>query len=226
MQARNVHAPQVGFNNNVRHKGKVYHIQTEDSGVNYARITTHLFADGGRILRSERTDYSELLGSKELATELRKRMKEQHRAMFVALREGQLDHLIEGEAAPFPDVPALRTSADPTTAASPATSAAPAAKPAVSARPRLAKVEIGPVASDANGSNAEADRTSATRVSERCSEPSRPTHVSGGHGAVRPSLEGVEPAYSGGSIFGTASISEQSLDDVILSYISDDLDSE
>jgi hypothetical protein len=26
-------SPLLGYNNNVRHKGKVFHIQTEDSGV-------------------------------------------------------------------------------------------------------------------------------------------------------------------------------------------------
>lgn len=88
-------------------------------------------------------------------------------------------------------------------------------------------MEIGPVASDGSTLSGDADRASGTRISDRCrEEPSLATHVSGGHAAVRPSLEGVEPAHSGGSIFGTASISEQSLDDVILSYISDDLDSE
>ena len=43
-------SPQLGFNNNVRHKGRVFHIQTEDSGIKHPHIITHLFADGGRIL--------------------------------------------------------------------------------------------------------------------------------------------------------------------------------
>ena len=44
--------PLLGFNNNVRHRGRVFHIQTEDSGIRHARIVTHLFADGGRIVRT------------------------------------------------------------------------------------------------------------------------------------------------------------------------------
>ena len=43
------HSPLPGYNTNVRHKGKLYHIQTEDSGINHPHIITHLFADGGRI---------------------------------------------------------------------------------------------------------------------------------------------------------------------------------
>ena len=42
-------SPLLGFNNNFKHKGSVYHIQTEDSGVKHPHIITHLFADGGRI---------------------------------------------------------------------------------------------------------------------------------------------------------------------------------
>ena len=53
--------PVLGFNNNVRHRGRIFHIQTEDSGVKFARIVTHLFADGGRIIKTARTDYGEHL---------------------------------------------------------------------------------------------------------------------------------------------------------------------
>ncbi len=42
----------TGFNHNIKHKGKVYHVQTEDSGVNNPHIITHLFV-GGNILAIE-----------------------------------------------------------------------------------------------------------------------------------------------------------------------------
>ena len=48
-------SPLLGFNNNFKHKGSVYHIQTEDSGIKHPHIITHLFADGGRILKSIKT---------------------------------------------------------------------------------------------------------------------------------------------------------------------------
>ncbi len=94
--------PLLGYNNNVRHRGRVFHIQTEDSGVANPRIMTHLFADGGRIVKSTRTDYSEHLGRSDLVETVRALMKEQHKAMFVALRGGELDTLIgfEPEAPP------------------------------------------------------------------------------------------------------------------------------
>mgnify|MGYP003444577160 CR=1 FL=1 len=80
-------SPLVGYNTNVRHKGKLYHIQTEDSGVNHPHVITHLFADGGRIIASRKTGYSEHLGAKDLQSIVKKLMQEQHKAMFIELRD-------------------------------------------------------------------------------------------------------------------------------------------
>jgi hypothetical protein len=99
-------SPQLGFNNNVRHRGRVFHIQTEDSGIKHPHIITHLFADGGRILKTQKTSYAEFLGEEELAKKVRSLMQEQHKAMFMALRGGKFDQLLgdlleppkEGEA--------------------------------------------------------------------------------------------------------------------------------
>jgi hypothetical protein len=85
----------VGFNNNVRHRDRIFHIQTEDSGVRRPHINTHLFVDGGRIIKSMRTDYSAELGAADLADVVRQLMKKQHKAMFVALRAGALDPIID-----------------------------------------------------------------------------------------------------------------------------------
>jgi hypothetical protein len=84
-------SPLLGYNTNVRHKGKLYHIQTEDSGVNHPHIITHLFADGGRIVSSKRTDYAQYLGSETLKDIVKKLMQEQHKAMFIALRDCVFD---------------------------------------------------------------------------------------------------------------------------------------
>ena len=91
-------SPLLGFNNNVRHKGRVFHIQTEDSGVNRPHIITHLFADGGRILKTIKTSYAEHVAAENMAETVTAMMKEQHKAMFVALRDGQYDHLIDAPA--------------------------------------------------------------------------------------------------------------------------------
>ena len=95
-------SPLVGYNTNVRHRGKLYHIQTEDSGVNRPHIITQLFADGGRIIASEKTSYEEHVDSDDLANIVKRLMQEQHKRMFIALRDGAHDEEDEPEA---PDAP-------------------------------------------------------------------------------------------------------------------------
>jgi hypothetical protein len=84
-------SPLVGYNTNVRHKGKLYHIQTEDSGVKRPHVITQLFADGGRILASEKTSYEEHLRADNLSAVVKKLMQEQHKRVFIALRDGVYD---------------------------------------------------------------------------------------------------------------------------------------
>ncbi|GAC1352821.1 MAG: hypothetical protein NVS3B20_14180 [Polyangiales bacterium] len=114
-------SPLLGFNNNFKHKGQVYHIQTEDSGVRYKHIITHLFADGGRILKSIKTSYASVVDDPAMATIVRDMMKDQHKAMIVALRDGQFD---PGGAKEV-KLPTTGAFANTTTAGSKATTALP-----------------------------------------------------------------------------------------------------
>jgi hypothetical protein len=76
----------------------VFHIQTEDSGIRHPHIITHLFADGGRILKSIKTSYAEHVGDDRMGEVVRGMMQEQHKSMFIALRDGQFDQLLEDPA--------------------------------------------------------------------------------------------------------------------------------
>ncbi len=87
---------QVGFNDNLKYKARVYHIQTEDSGVDKPQILTHLFADGGRVLKSYKRSYADVLEREDLEAYVRALMKAQQMEMASALREGKLDAIIEG----------------------------------------------------------------------------------------------------------------------------------
>ena len=91
-------SPLLGYNNNIRHKNRVSHVQTEDSGVRHPHIITHLFMDGGRILKSVKTSYAEHLGAEKMGDLVRRMMKDQHKGMLIALRDGQFDRFIEGDA--------------------------------------------------------------------------------------------------------------------------------
>ena len=84
-------SPVTGYNNNVRHNGRVYHIQTEDSGVRHPHIITHLFADGGRVVASKKTSYAAHLSEENLSDLVKEMMRTQHKDMFVSLRNGVYD---------------------------------------------------------------------------------------------------------------------------------------
>ena len=124
-------SPLLGYNNNVRHKNRVFHIQTEDSGVGHPHIITHLFMDGGRILKSVKTSYAEHVGSDGMKETVRGMMKEQHKAMFIALRDGQYDHIVDPAGAAA--AAAAAAAAGP--AGAKASVAPPAAAPSLSAAP-------------------------------------------------------------------------------------------
>ena len=80
----------TGFNHNIKYKGRVYHVQTEDSGVNNPHIITHLFV-GGNILASKKTSYADILNAENLAEVVRELMEEQHKEMLRNLINGVYD---------------------------------------------------------------------------------------------------------------------------------------
>jgi hypothetical protein len=87
---------QMGFNNNVKYEGNVFHVQTEDSGLDAPHVITHLFADGGRVIKSHKRSYEREVSRADVATYVRSLMKAQHMEMVLALREGRFDGIIAG----------------------------------------------------------------------------------------------------------------------------------
>lgn len=269
-------SPLLGYNNNVRHKGKVFHIQTEDSGAKYGHIMTHLFTDGGRIVKSVKTSYAEYIGNERMADIVREMMKQQHKAMFIALRDGKFDPSLEpldvppsvrsnladipfspspvGEvkrpAAIPPPLPPSGRAERPASAAiagaatdtepvltlhepeeltldiegleRAADSVSPALEPPGELPPPPAnllreKTAI-PVAAASSGAPPLAARRPPPPVAvpnDRRYAPTRPASI---FGQARP--------QQGKTIFGEDLMSDKSLDEVILSYLADDLDGE
>jgi hypothetical protein len=82
----------TGFNHNIKHKGKVYHVQTEDSGVANPHIITHLFV-GGNILASKKTSYADITKAENLPELVKEMMEEQHKAMLRNLINGVYDNI-------------------------------------------------------------------------------------------------------------------------------------
>jgi hypothetical protein len=122
----------TGFNTNVRHGGRVFHVQTEDSGRAHPHIISHVY-HGGTILASEKCGYAELLDSENLTTTVRALMEAQHKSMLVRLQRGELDATIaERLEDPAEDTGsfAAAPAAEPAAASPPPGEGAPAATPA------------------------------------------------------------------------------------------------
>jgi hypothetical protein len=88
----------VGFNHNIRYKGQVFHVQTEDSGVQNPFITTLLYRDG-TIIGSKKTSYADIIKVEMLAKVVEDIMKDQHKEILRRLKAGEFDDRA------FPDTP-------------------------------------------------------------------------------------------------------------------------
>jgi len=85
----------VGYNTNVPHKGKLYHVQTEDNGLRNPVIITLLYFKG-TILASKKISYAHLAGGPDYKIKVREIMKEQHKEMIKELIKG--DHADDGSS--------------------------------------------------------------------------------------------------------------------------------
>jgi hypothetical protein len=231
--------PVLGFNNNVRHRGRIFHIQTEDSGVKFARVVTHLFADGGRIIKTVRTEYADQLAQGDVSKLVRSLMKEQHRAMFTALRAGELDVLLEHAVGPLSVAPpAVARPAGPKSVRPPRS--VPPERARESERPRRRSLSnpalrgvtqsvLPPTADGFDLDVATLDslptRSQPPRGPRKSVPPrSRPPQARPPQ-PQRPAAQFAgAPEARARSIFGDEAISEQTLDEVILSYLAEDLD--
>ena len=80
----------VGYNHNIGYKGEVFHVQTEDSGINTPHIITLLYR-GGNILASKKTSYADIVKMGNLSQVVEELMKEQHKDMLRRLKNGEFD---------------------------------------------------------------------------------------------------------------------------------------
>jgi len=83
----------VGYNHNIMYKGEVFHVQTEDSGINNPHIITLLYR-GGNILASKKTSYADIVRMGNLNQVVEDLMKEQHKEMLRRLKSGEFDERI------------------------------------------------------------------------------------------------------------------------------------
>jgi hypothetical protein len=82
----------TGFNTDIEHEGVVYHVQTEDKGLDSPLILSLVYV-GGEVLASKRSRYEDLIASGFDEELLAKRLKRQHRLICAAINAGRLEEL-------------------------------------------------------------------------------------------------------------------------------------
>jgi len=80
----------TGFNTDVQHDGRTYHVQTEDKGLQNPIIETLIYV-GGEILAARRTSYADLLSNGVGEKEVAERIESQHNRMILDIRDGRYD---------------------------------------------------------------------------------------------------------------------------------------
>jgi hypothetical protein len=148
-------SPLRGYNHNLGHLGRVFHVQTEDSGPATPRLFTHLFFEGS-ILASRKHEYDAAMPDDQV----RALMQAQHKTVMRDLMQAKLDERIiaffaaRGEniappvqgavpAAALPESPGPVMVLPPDVAVAPTGAAEPVAAPA-SPPPAVAATVAGP----------------------------------------------------------------------------------
>ena len=82
----------TGFNTDIEHDGVIYHVQTEDKGLDSPIILSLVYV-GGTILASKRSPYKDLIAEGFSDEALAERLKRQHRLICAAINSGRIDDL-------------------------------------------------------------------------------------------------------------------------------------
>jgi hypothetical protein len=82
----------TGFNTDIEHDGVVYHVQTEDKGLDTPLILSLVYV-GGAILASKRAPYEDLIAKGFSDEALSERLKRQHKLICAAINSGRINDL-------------------------------------------------------------------------------------------------------------------------------------
>jgi hypothetical protein len=82
----------TGFNTDIEYEGVVYHVQTEDKGLDSPLILSLVYS-GGAILASKRSRYEDLIEAGFKEEVLTQRLQRQHRLICAAINAGRLEDL-------------------------------------------------------------------------------------------------------------------------------------
>ncbi|MEP6995279.1 MAG: hypothetical protein ABI968_12205 [Acidobacteriota bacterium] len=112
----------TGFNTDVKHKNRVFHIQTEDKGDANPYVESLVYV-GGEILATKKTNYADVVKEGKDDHAVQDLMEQQHRTMIAAIQRGRFDgpngsvQIPEGMAPTVPPEVAAKPLAHPAKAA-------------------------------------------------------------------------------------------------------------
>jgi len=89
----------TGYNTDVEHDGVIYHVQTEDKGLETPLVLSLVYS-GGAILASKRSSYHDLIAAGFNEAALTERLQRQHRLICAAINAGRLEDLKKMGAPP------------------------------------------------------------------------------------------------------------------------------
>lgn len=113
----------TGFNTDIKHNDKVYHIQTEDKGLQNPYIESLVYV-GGEILASKKTSYAEQIKAGVDDKWIGGLMEQQHRTMIAAIKRGRFDQPADATKIGTRPSATLSRTIDAAAAAIPASAAA------------------------------------------------------------------------------------------------------
>ncbi len=102
----------TGFNTDIKHNEKVYHIQTEDKGLQNPYIESLVYV-GGEILASKKTSYADQIKDGVDEKWIGGLMEQQHRTMIAAIKRGRFDGPADATKAGVSSAPSVPTLAQP-----------------------------------------------------------------------------------------------------------------
>jgi hypothetical protein len=80
----------TGFNTDIKHGNRVFHVQTEDKGMENPFVESLVYV-GGEIIASKKTPYADAIRSGGGSAGVQEMMESQHRKMIAAVQRGRFD---------------------------------------------------------------------------------------------------------------------------------------
>ena len=97
----------TGFNTDVQHGDRMYHVQTEDRGTRENPVVESLVYVGGTIIAQKLTPYGDKLQAGANEATIASLIKRQHQVIIAAIKADRIEDLIKHSTRSQPEEPAL-----------------------------------------------------------------------------------------------------------------------